>query len=86
LAEPRSSSLPHFDGHRWFSAGGDQLGACARAAFANSAVAMTAPAPIHRIDVSSNDPGRSPGWRLSMRSACRDDKLPLQKVAPSFWA
>ena len=25
--EPRSSSAPHFDGQRWLSGGGDQVGA-----------------------------------------------------------
>src|SRR5216684_1409297 len=32
LPEPRSSPAPHFDGQRWLSGGGDQLGVCASAA------------------------------------------------------
>src|SRR5215831_16705420 len=39
LAEPRSSPAPHFDGQRWFSGGGVQLGACARTVLLAASIA-----------------------------------------------
>src|SRR5262249_43052113 len=39
LPEPRSSSAPHFDGQRWFSGGGVQLGAWARTALLAASIA-----------------------------------------------
>src|SRR5262245_55093163 len=53
LAEPRSSLVPHFDGQRWFSGGGVQLGVCARATLpAMSRAAVAAPIAIRCIDSS----------------------------------
>src|SRR6202165_5921885 len=47
LPAPRSSPAPHFDGQRSFSAGGDQVGACANAApHAVASAKETAAAPI----------------------------------------
>src|SRR5262245_66511688 len=40
LPEPRSSSAPHFDGQRWFSGGGVQLGAWARTVLLAASIAL----------------------------------------------
>src|SRR5688572_27559828 len=51
LAEPRSSAAPHFDGHRWLSAGGCHDGACAFAAV--TATVSTMARTMRRMGVSS---------------------------------
>src|SRR4029450_11620941 len=50
LAEPRSSPAPHFDGQRWLSGGGVQLGVCARTVpLAASIAPNTAPNAVRRM-------------------------------------
>src|SRR5262245_49383168 len=42
LTEPRSSLAPHFDGQRWLSGGGVQLGVCASATLLPASIASRA--------------------------------------------
>jgi hypothetical protein len=75
LAAPRSSPAPHFEGHRSFSAGGDQEGACwATAADIASAAAEKAAGSVKRL------------MGVPPLTLVRTNPVPVQRAERSFFA